>query len=91
MKIYPLLALLCLGNFGHGQDTSGLANGDNTPIPGDIVPDSITFAMVPTPAINALDIEGVDESPSFVLPELENRRYSDFPNEVVITVYHTPW
>jgi len=90
MRTNPFLALLFLGNISYGQDTFDVANGDDRPLPGDIVPDNISFAMVPGPAVNTLQLPG-SSSFSFILPELENRSYSDFPNEVVITVYHTPW
>ena len=54
------------------------------------MPDSITFAMSTTPALELLpDAEALGDN--FFFPNLENRSYSDFPNEVVITVYHTPW
>ena len=92
MKIHKLITNFIL--FGglslYGQSTFGTAEGENAPQVGDIVPDSITFAMSTTPALELLpDAEALGDN--FFFPNLENRSYSDFPNEVVITVYHTPW
>ena len=83
------LFFLLTGSYLCGQIDSNpftTANGPNAPQVGDIIPEEITFAMSTTPAI-----EFLGASSSFLVPDLENRSYSDFPNEVVVTVYHTPW
>jgi len=73
-----------------GQNTSGSANGPNAPFEGTIVPDSVQFAMSTLPQ-NELISARASQGFSFLLPNLEDRSYSDFPNEVVLTVYFTPW
>lgn len=85
-----LLGFLLTGSALLGQDSNAFttASGPNAPQVGDTVPETMGFAMSPTPAENFVN-SGNDNS--FVLPNLENRLYSDFPNEVVVTVYHTPW
>lgn len=81
--------LLLGGTILHGQDTRGDANGPNTPVPGDIIPDTVTFAMSPTPAAEIVPL--VESGTFTTFTDLENRSYSDFPNEVVVTLYHAPW
>ena len=75
----------------YGQNpTFDLAEGPNAPQVGSIVPDTVTFSMSTTPSIDLLPL--VDSLYSdFRFPNLETRHYSDFPDEVVITLYHTPW
>ena len=92
MKTLKFIAnLMMLGGLSlHGQNTFNTAEGENAPQPGDIVPDTVTFAMSATPARALLPL-AQDLGSNFFLPNLENRSYSDFPNEVVITIYHTPW
>ena len=83
--------LLIFGGISlYGQGTVDTAEGENAPQVGDIVPDSITFAMSTTPALELFP-EAQALGDNFFFPNLENRSYSDFPNEVVITIYHTPW
>jgi len=86
--------------YGQGN-TFNVSEGVNAPqgrsvdvqenvTPGDIVPDTITFAMDASqaPALSAQEqLEGIN----FRFPELSNFSYSDFPNEVIISLYHTPW
>jgi len=83
-----LLSSLILGGGLHGQNTFALANGPNAPVAGDIIPDSIMFAEA---SATALELAPEQFNGDFILTDLENRSYSDFPNEVVVTVYHTPW
>lgn len=85
-----LLGILLTGTalFGQDDNPGTTPNGPNAPQIGDIIPETIGFAMSPTPAANFFAFAN---NSSFLLPDLENRLYSDFPNEVVITVYHTPW
>ena len=90
MKLKIMLSGLLLGGgLLYGQNTFEEDNGPNAPVPGDIVPDMMTFAMSQTRAVDLVNTAQADNS--FRVPNLENRRYSDFPNEVVVTVYHTPW
>ena len=82
MKIKTCLtSLLLCGGWLSGQTAS-------PPLPGSIIPDTMTFAMSTFATQQFLPPNPYD---NFLIPGLENRSYSDFPNEVVATVYHTPW
>lgn len=82
-KTLLMLGFLVVGTsplFSQGN----VANGPNAPAVGSIVPDEIIFGYATTPVA---DFGNQISS----LPALNYVSYSDFPNEVVITVYHTPW
>lgn len=84
---FPLLMIGLIGvcaNPLYSQSTGFLANGPNAPAIGSIVPDEVTFAYSTTP---------VSQFGNFLqeLPNLEYVSYSAFPNEIVVTLYHTPW
>ena len=77
-----LTSLLLCGGWLSGQTAS-------PPLPGSIIPDTMTFAMS---TFATQQFPPADLIPdNALIPGLENRSYSDFPNEVVATVYHTPW
>ena len=63
---------------------SDVVNGPNAPAVGTIVPEEITFAYSTTPVAEFGN--QIQE-----LPNLRYVSYSDFPNEVVVTLYHAPW
>ena len=91
MKPTPyLFALLLLCGPLSGQNTLLEANGPNAPQVGDIVPDSVTFAMSTSSQAELINARSAQGS-SFNLPNLVTQSYSDFPNEILATVYHTPW
>ena len=85
-KIVLILWSLLLGNVLYGQSFFDVANGENAPPLGTIIPEEVTFAMSPTP-VN--DFQGSIGGAFF--SDLELRSYADFPNEVVVTLYFTPW
>lgn len=68
----------------YSQNTSNTATGPNAPAIGSIVPEEVTFALSPTPVS-----EFGNSLREFT--DLQYVSYSDFPDEVVITLYHTPW
>ena len=91
MRLTPyIFALLLLCGPLSGQDTEFAANGPNTPQVGDIVPDSVTFAMSTSSRAELINAR-IAQGSSFSLPNLVTQSYSDFPNEILATVYHTPW
>ena len=91
MRLTPyIFALLLLCGPLSGQNTLSDANGPNTPQVGDIVPDSVTFAMSTSSRAELINAR-MAQGGSFSLPNLVTQSYSDFPNEILATVYHTPW
>lgn len=90
LNSYFFSGFLLLASPLTAQSTLQLASGPDAPQVGDIVPDTVTFAMS-TSSIQSLIIGRIYEDNNFFLPNLEDRSYSDFPNEILATVYHTPW
>ena len=87
-----LFGLILLTTPLFGQ-TSGLADGPNAPLAGTIVPDSIQFLMSTSTEeeLTQVAIQANQSGSDLFLPNVESRSYSDFPNEVVLTLYFTPW
>lgn len=81
--LLPSLLAISAGS-AFSQSTIFSANGPNAPALGSIVPEAVTFAVSSTPVSsfgNSLQ----------ELTNLEYFSYGDFPDEVVITLFHTPW
>ncbi len=90
MKKILLYSFFLGGAVAHGQQFLNVANGPNAPEVGTIVPDEVTYAMSDIPASDLLTQAGA-EGNTFRFPALREVSYSDFENEIVATVYHTPW
>lgn len=77
----------------HGQAFANVANGPDAPAVGTIVPDDVTF-LVADAASDVLAEQARQANLSgqnYLFPDLRRVSYSDFENEVVVTLYHTPW
>ena len=86
MKVKETIVTLLSGvSLSYGQ-----AFGPNTPPVGSIVPDSMTFSMSSTSPAELNNLVSANVY-GFEFSDLETKRYSDFPNEVVVTLYFTPW
>lgn len=95
------LGLLFAGSLQINAQTLSLADGPNAPqarqigengaiTPGVIVPERIGFSLSdsePSALLPQVDSQGFN----FRLTDRTQFNYGDFPGEIVLSVYHTPW